>query len=215
MSWGVERSNLGRAASGLCRSFIEDGSDHDRILTPAHASPGRRPQPPTRSKVRNRCISPAAGHSGDCLLSEPIAGTLSLAAGTRLHAPKPALPDASYEASDLFSFVTLRGSVRRRGGIVENVSKLLPSPLVRFCGCGTGVIGMPRQDSRVAKGELVLRTREQPAFRSNSPLARRWQYKPPQSSLPNSCIARSAGAVISRVAAWRLRAKQRTAEQAR
>src|SRR6516165_8273580 len=103
------RSCSQRSLSLLYRGpFIEDGSDHDRrILTPAHASPGRRPQPPTRSKVRNRCISPAARHSGDCLLSEPIAGTLSLAAGTRLHAPKPALPDASYEASDLFSFVTL------------------------------------------------------------------------------------------------------------
>ena len=74
------RSCSQRSLSLLYRGpFIEDGSDHDRrILTPADASPGRRPQPPTRSKVRNRCISPAARHSGDCLLSEPIAGTLSL-----------------------------------------------------------------------------------------------------------------------------------------
>jgi len=33
---------------------LEDGSDHHRILTPADASPRRRPQPPARSKVRNR-----------------------------------------------------------------------------------------------------------------------------------------------------------------
>ena len=128
-----------------------DGSDHDRILTPADASPGRRPQPPTRSKVRNRCISPAARHSGDCLLSEPIAGTLSLAAGTRLHAPKPALPDASYEASDLFSFVTLRGSVRRRGGIVETFPSCFPPLWYVFAVAAPGstecrgrIVGLPK-----------------------------------------------------------------------
>ena len=86
--------------------------------------------------------------------SMPFSAHSCLCAGHReaaTVAPKPALPDASYEASDLFSLVTPRGSVRRRGGIVETFPSCFPPLWYVFAVAAPGstecrgrIVGLPK-----------------------------------------------------------------------